>query len=885
MRGLVARLLALFHRRQLDHELSDEMSTHLELSTADHVARGLSPEDARRAAALEFGGTLQTAEAYRDRQGFPLLDAWWQDVRHAVRTLGKNPAFTTTAAATLALAIGAQTSVYCLIDTLFLRPPAGVTGPTRLVAISALNRGVPVEDTIRYPDYLYYRDHNTTFTELASHFNSGVALADTERAAELDAQVVSANYFSVLGVSPQVGRFFLSDEDVAPGRNPVVVLSHPFWQRRFGADPTCVGTVLKLNGSPFTIIGVSPSGFEGAKTGWPVDVFVPNMMAHIASPGLDMLSRDSARLDLIGQLKPGRTLEEARAEMRGLASQLEAAHPESRDRAGLSVSSLNGIHPQARPAAVRFAQLLAATVICLLAIACANLAGLLLARNTTRHKEIAMRLALGAGRGRIVRQLLFESVLISACGGVVGLLFASWGNVLLASYYGTEIGGVRHAYALTIDRSALLLTMAVATTTGIAFGVLPAVIASRTALIPALKKDAASQGFRRSRVGAAFLVAQVSISVVLVIGAALLMHSVRTLRSDPGFDVEHVAYFRMKPRLSGYDQEKASSYFRNLQRHLESLGEVESVAFTRFPPALPPGAVPIVPVFLPGHEPSAPDEALRVPQHLVTPLFFETLCIPIVRGRAFAARDSQSGRQSVVVDQVLAARLWPDTDPIGQTLFVQGRPHEVIGVAQYKGVRPGGVAPGASLFRVDWASATGSGRILVRVKGDARSMLPLLRQEVVAVDPSVVVNEALPLSRLIENMYAEVPLAMRVVGYAGGLGLLLAAIGLYGVLALAVGQRTREIGVRMALGAHAPAILRLILREGIALALAGLTLGLASAIVLSRLLTRFLYGIRPTDPVTYGVATVLVGGVALAACAIPAWRAARVDPMVALRYE
>ena len=280
---------------------------------------------------------------------------------------------------------------------------------------------------------------------LASHFNSGVALADTERAEELDAQVVSANYFSTLGLTPHVGRFFHSGEDVVPGRNPVVVLSYSFWHRRFDADPRCIGAVLKLNGSSFTIIGVGPSGFEGSKAGWPVDVFVPNMMAHIASPGLDMLRRNSARLDLIGQLKPGRTLKEARAEMRGLASQLEAAHAESRDSAGLSVSSLKGIHPEARPGAARFAQLLAATVTCLVVIACANLAGLLLARNTTRHKEIAMRLALGAGRGRIVRQLLFESVLLSVCGGVVGLLFASWGNVLLASYYGTEIDGVRHS--------------------------------------------------------------------------------------------------------------------------------------------------------------------------------------------------------------------------------------------------------------------------------------------------------------------------------------------------------------------------------------------------------------------------------------------------------
>ena len=676
-----------------------------------------------------------------------------------------------------------------------------------------------------------------------------------------------------------------------PGRNPVVVLSHSFWRSRFDADPRCVGTVLKLNGSSFTIIGVGPSGFEGAKGGWPVDVFVPNMMAHIAFPGLDMLSRNSAHLDLIGRLKPGRTLEEARAEMRGLASQLEAAHAESRDSAGLSFSSLNGIHPEAQPSAARFAQLLAATVTCLLVIACANLAGLLLARNTTRHKEIAMRLALGAGRGRIVRQLLFESVLLSVCGGVVGLLFASWGNVLLASYYGTEIDGVRHAYALTIDRAAFLLTMAVAIAAGIAFGLLPAVMASRTALIPALKRDAASQGFRRSRFAAAFLVAQVSISVVLVIGAALLIHSVRTLRADPGFDVEHVAYFRMKPRLSGYDQEKASGYIRNVQRHLESLGEVESVTFVRFPPMIPPGAA--VPVFLPGHAPSTPGEAIRVPQHLVTPGFFETLgyqssgaglSMPAILNRASSPLSSiRSWLRGCGPIQIPSVRRCSSRQR--ERGGVDAKPHEVIGVAQYRGVRPGGAAPGPSLFRADWAFVTGSGRMLVRVKGDARTMLPLLRQEIVAVDPSVAISEALPLSGLIENWYAEVPLAMRVVGYAGGLGLLLTAIGLYGVLALAVGQRTREIGVRMALGARAPSILGLILREGIALALAGLALGLASAIVLSRLLTRLLYGITPNDPVTYGVATVLVGGVALAACAIPAWRAARVDPMVALRYE
>jgi predicted permease len=805
-----------------------------------------------------------------------------QDLRHGLRALVSRPVSTFAAVLSLGLAIGAQTSIYCLIDALFLRPPVGVLEPQRLVAISALDRGRPDEDAIRYQDYLYYRDHHTTFTELASHFNSGTALADTERAEELDTHVVSANYFAALGVSARVGRFFLPNEDAVRGRNPVVVLSHSFWQRRFGADPKCVGTVLELNGIAFTIVGIGPAGFEGVKGGWPVDVFVPNMMGHVAIPDFDVSSRNSANLDLIGRLKPGLTLDEARAEMRGLSSQLEAAHGQSRDNAGLSLSSLTGIHPEARPSAARVTQLLAATVICLLVIACANLAGLLLARNTTRHKEIVMRLALGASRGRIVRQLVIESVVLSVCGGVVGLLFASWGNVLLASYYSTEIDGVRHSYPLAIDWVAFLLTMAVATAAGIAFGLLPAVVASRPALIPALKRDTTLQGFRRSPSSAAFLVGQVSISVALVVGAGLLVHSVRTLRSDLGFDVEHVAYVRTKPRLSGYDQEKVSSYFRNLQRHLESLGEVESVAFVRFAPPILPGSVT---VFRPAQAPATPDQEMRVAQNFVTPGFFETLAIPIVKDRDFDNRESRSGQQSVVVNQVLAAQLWPDTNPIGQTLFVQGKPHDVIGVAQYNDVRPGGVASGPTLFRTDWASAAASGRMLVRVKGDSRTMLPLLRQEIVAVDSSVAISEALPLSRLIENRHAEVPLAMRVIVYAAALGLLLSAIGLYGVLALAVGQRTREIGVRMALGARVPSILGLVMRDGMTLAMAGLALGLALAMVSSRLLTRFLYGITPNDPFTYGVAIVLVGGVAVAACALPAWRAATVDPRDALRCD
>ena len=378
-----------------------------------------------------------------------------------------------------------------------------------------------------------------------------------------------------------------------------------------------------------------------------------------------------------------------------------------------------------------------------------------------------------------------------------------------------------------------------------------------------------------------FLVAQIALSVVLLIGAVLLMQSVRTLR-DPGFDAEDVAYFRMKPHLSGYDRARAADYFREVQRRIEALGAVESLAFVRFPPTLAPSAVS---VSLRDHAQARPAEAFRVSLHPVAAGHFETLRIPIVRGRGFDRRDSEAARQSVVVNEVLAGRLWPHGDPIGQTLFVQEKAHEVVGVARYRGLRPAGFADEPFLFRADWASAAASGRLLVRVKDDLRMMLPVIRSEITKVDPSVTISEELPLRRLLENMYAEVPLAMLVLTYAGGLALLLTAIGLYGVLALAVGQRTREIGIRMAIGARVPSILGLILREGMSIALLGLAIGVVSAAFLTRLLARFLFGTTSTDPATYIAAAALFGGVALVACSLPAWRAARIDPLVALRGE
>ena len=802
-----------------------------------------------------------------------------QDLRQALQALVSRPAFAAAAILSLALGIGAETSVYSLIRVIFDRPPAGVAEPNDVVAISAARNGQPVEDAIRFPDYVYLRDHNTVFADLASHFNSGVGLVDSERGDELNGHVVSANYFSLVGLTPYLGRFFTPEEDRVPGRNAVVVLSHSYWRRRCDGDARCVGQTFKLNGVPFTMIGVAPAGFEGAKVGWPVDVFIPNMMAGVASREVDIASRNSARLDLLGRLKPGRQLADARAEMSTLARRLEAAFPETNRDSGVFVSGLTGIHPQARPAA-RLPRLLLAAVSCLLIIACVNLSGLLMARYAGRRREIAIRLALGAGRRRIIRQLLTESFLLSLFGGMAGLLFALLGNRILERYYEVEIDGVRHLYALTLDWPVFVMSLALVIITGLAFGLLPALHASRPDLIPAIKDDPASQGLRRSRLRTSFLVIQVGLSVVLLVFAGLLIRSVRTLHSDPGFDAEHVVFFRMKPRLSGYDQRATEAYFGNVRRRLESLADVHSVAFARWPPALRTGGVP---VSLRDGASAGTDGALRVRENIITPAYFETLRIRLVRGRAFEERDGQKGT-AVVVNRALADRLWPARDPIGETLVVSGQPHEVIGVAAYDDL-PERDVPAPFLFRSDSSMAVASGRMLVRVNGNAALALPLLREQILAVDSSVAISESLPLTRLVENLHAGVPLAMRVASFAGALALLLSAVGLYSALAMSVSQRTREIGIRIALGGQTTSVVALVLRQGMTPVLLGLGAGLFAALNVSRLVASLLFGVAPTDPLTFFVAAALLAAVSLAACSAPAWRAARVNPTQALRHS
>ena len=799
------------------------------------------------------------------------------DLRLAIRALIRAPTFTVIAVLSLALGIGASTAVYALTFALFFAPPSGVDQPESLVRVCRLRDGRPEGHEISHPDYVYYRDHATVFAGLTSDDNVR-SLTDTENGDQLLAAVVSPNYFSVLGLRPHTGRFFLPDEDTAEGKHEVVVLSHRFWQRRFPGDPHSLpGSPFTIDGKPYAIVGVAPPDFEGSSAGWAPDIFVPTGAVFSEA---DLANKKGEQLDLIGRLKPGRTLAEAQAELAVLAQRLAQSDSTRNGSTSLHVSMLTGLDPEARSDQARLPTLLAATVACLLMVACVNLAGLLQTRHASRRKEIAIRVAIGAGRRQIVGQLLTESLLLSALGGAAGLVVGWWGTALLERAYASEhFTGARHFYPLTLGGRAFLVTLITAVATGVIFGLVPAWRASRPVLVPALKEDASAPP--PSRLRAVFLVVQVALSLVLLIGAALVIQSARTVEKNPGFDAEHVAYFNIAPARAGYRDKKATIYADDLRRRLESLPFVESISFSWVPPPFWFSSADIV---VPGQNPARPEDRLRVPVNWVSARFFETLRIPVIHGRGIEQRDIDQGRPLAVVNEALARRLWATQDPVGHTLLVDGRPFDVVGVVQYEGLREGGETSRPYLFGSDTGRRT-QGSVFVRVQGDTSAALPALRREIRAVDAGVPINQAMPMTSVMANHQADMRIAIGVLSFAGGLALLLTTLGLYGVVALWIGQRTREIGIRVALGAGTARIVTLVLHQGLRLVVIGLPLGLTAALAAGRLLSTYLYGLSATDRVTFCAIAALLTGVALFACYVPARRALRVDPVQALRHS
>jgi macrolide transport system ATP-binding/permease protein len=828
-----------------------------------------------------------------------------QDLRYGLRMLLKNPGFTAVAAFCLALGIGANTAIFGFIHAAFFRP-LPVAEPDRLVTLARVSEG-----PISYPDYTFLRDSNNVLSGLAARTFIVASFGDVTRSEVVFGSLVSGNYFDVLGIKPVLGRAFLPEEDRAPGTHPVVIISHNLWQSRFNGDPNMVGRTIVLNNHHFTVIGIAPAGFDGLSAPVKSNLWVPAMMHKLAMRGGpvapdDLLNDRQFPFEVIGRLKPGVSLAQAQTALELLNRQNELANapPANQPRNPNEDRSLRLTHPQGsssgelRRMAETASKLLSAIVITVLLIACANVANLLLARASTRRKEIAVRLALGASRLRLIRQMLTESLLLALLGAGIGLLMAYWINQLLMAFKPPFPPPFTFSLDLYLDARTVGFALLLALITSVLFGLAPALQASKPDLVPALKDEGGAEGRRQWRFNLrdALVIAQVALSLVLLIGAGLFIRSLRHAQQiDLGFEPDNVLEISFDLRLQGYDETRGREFYRQIIERFERLPGAQSASVTNFTPM---GFIWSPSQVEPQDRDIPPDERPTAGYFTVGLRYFETIGTPLLRGRDFTAQDSAGSPSVAIISEGLARSLWPQIkDPgeaLGKSLRVMtmtgpsATQCEVIGIAknsQNSIFSPLDAPPPPSIFRPFAQNYSAMASLVVRTSGDPRGLIPAARREVAALDQNLPPSNIQPLTENVSLALWSARTGVVVLGIFGLLSMVLAAIGIYGVMAYMVARRTREIGVRMALGAQAGDVLKLVVRQGVRLASIGAAAGLALAFALTRLMRSLLYGVSPTDPATFaGVALFLIG-VALAACYLPARRATRVDPLAALRHE
>ena len=807
-----------------------------------------------------------------------------KDIQYGFRSFWKRPGFTAIAVITLALGIGANTAIFSLVNTVLLRP-LPVSHPEQLVEVyNTLHNGA--DYTIpSYLNYKDYRDRNDVMSGLMAYRFVPVSISHESHNERIWGYLVSGNYFDVLGARPAFGRFFLPEEDRTPGSHPVAVIGYGFWQKRLASDPNAIGRELLINGKKFTVVGVAPKDFRGTEVAYAPEVFVPMMMAKEIEPGSSWLdSRDDNNIFVVGRLKPGVTKPQAESAFQSITLQLAKEYPHENEGLGARLATPGLFIPEIRNSVIGFSSVLMGVVGLVLLLACVNLANLLLARATERRKELAIRLAVGASRTRIIRQLVTESVLLSLAGGLGGLLLAAWINDLVASIkLPTDISLV---FDLHLDWRVLTFAIGVSLATGIIFSLLPAFQSSNPELVPALKDEASMGGFRRSRLRNALVVAQVALSLVLLICAGLVVRSLQAARQTrPGFTPENAVALSFDLGLQGYTEEKGRAFQRELLERTRSLPGIRSVALT--------SVVPLTidysstSIYIEGQPSLGSNELpLAIPNE-VTPDYFRTMEIPL-RGRDFTEQENKTESRVAIVNETFARRFFGKQDAIGRRFNFSGpeNPYwEVIGVAGDGKYNSLGEDPKAAFYRPMLRDYSTNATLVARTSGDPQASLAALRNELQNLDPTLPLYNVETLTEHMSVPLFPFRIAATVLGSFGVLAIILAAIGIYGVMSYVVVGRTREIGVRLALGASRRAVLFLIIRQGMTLAVIGLGIGLIVALALSRLLANLLFGVSAIDPVTFAGVCLLLGAVAILACYLPARRATKVDPLVALRYE
>ena len=896
---LAARIRSLFSRKRLERELDDEIRFHLEMQADDNIRAGMAPKLAHSAAARSFGGVMTIKETHRGRRAFHPLETVAQDVRYALRMMRKNPGFTTVAVLSMAIGIGANCAVFSLADALLLRPlPVPRPGEVMTVGSTVSFQGSS-NLVASYRDYVDIRDKSKSFDGLAAFTSSTVGFA-TEPDALPKLRIgllVSSNFFTVMRVDPQLGRTFRPEEHQVPGRDAVVVLGHDLWEQQFGGDRSILGRKVRLNGIEFTVVGVVPASFTGLDHLFRFDFYAPLMMWPSLVPDSNtkpLEARDARGLTVKGRLKPGVAMSQAQTELSVIGKDLERAYPDTNRNRTLAVRTELQARVATDPSAATFVAMMTTLAAIVLFVACANVAGLLTSRAPVRAREIALRLAIGAGRPRVIRQLITESVLIALVGGALGLGVGYAGVMVLKQLQiPTDLP---IAWGFELDRRALAFSFIVALVSAVLFGLAPAIQSTRADLNTVMKTTDTAGFGRRRRWGRALLVGgQVATSMVLLVVALFFYRAAhRMLEKGPGYRIDHVLMMSFDPGLVRYTEPQAQRFFEQVAERARSVPGVKSAALASSVPMYidPAGSAAILPE---GFQFSDGKESVQVLGATVDEHYFDALAIPIVKGRGFRAIDSLDALKVAVVNEQVAQHYWAGQDPIGKRFRLndsRGPWIEIVGVAKTTKYIFIGEPPTEFVYFPYRQRPQPRMTLLAESIGDPTSLAAPLREVVRTLDA----NQPIYNVRSLEELYrmrtvVQFGVVCTLMGAMGIMGLGLAIVGLYGLVAYAASRRTREIGIRMAIGAGRSDVLGMVLRQGMVLATVGLAVGLLMSVGAGRAVGALFPGVGlspgsgPSDFVPLALVAVAVLLVTLLAAYIPARRASRVNPTEALRCE
>jgi len=893
LRSILMRISAPLRRRSLDAALDEEVSGHLDLLARDYERRGLAPEQARLAARRDFGGVEQMKETYRDRSGLRWLDDARRDVHHAFRTLRRSPVFAGAAVLTLAIGLIAVTGIYAILNAFVLRSMP-VSHPEQLVSIgTGPDTHVQIPHGMSFVDLQDYRQDRSAFDDLLGYSVAIGGLNSDNSTERITMYGVTDNYFSMLGVQPAIGRLIQPNEGRARGDAPVIVLTHEYWLSRFGGDPSVVGRKVRVTGRPFTIIGVTPKPFDKAHTLIYPSAYIPLWMYDdvMNLSGESILERrDNHQLWVLGRLRPGVSLSQASASLQVTTSGLAKAYPSTnKDTALVVVPETHArpnpnIGPVFRVAATAFAAL----AVLLLLITSANVTNLLMARAVSREREVSLRAALGAGRGRLVRQLLTESIVLALCASAVALPIAALAlqNFQQGFAASTAIATLRPDFSL--DVRVLIGVLGLTLLAGVVSGLAPALMAARADLNGALKSGSrGASGEPRAWFRSALVVGQVALTLMLLVSGGLFVRSLDHVRRvQLGFDPQHVVVASAVPGESGYDPEQRSAYFTAARDRVLALPGVERAAWAAWIPiaTVSDGG----PFWLESRPPRADEQPQNAATARVDPGYFAAANTPILEGRAFTDRDDAQAAPVTIVNQTLAAQLWPTQSALGRFFVLEGTRVQVVGVVPNGKYYFVWEAPRAMAYRPLAQNTPLRATLVVRSSRPPSELIGDLQRTLRFVDPAVFVYDVRTMDQHLAmegNGFAAFSIGATVTSVFGTAGLLLAAVGLYGMMAGRVSQRTKEFGVRIALGADRRAILRDVLGRAIRLASIGIIGGAVLAAFAAQGLSALLLDVSPFDPLTYGLVAVVLTSVCALASFIPARRATRVDPIVALRAE